>query len=172
MWEAEQHVPYDINDVSLDFEILGDHPQDDKQMQVLLVAAKKDMVLTFADLIREAGLTPVIIDVDSFAIQNALAANYDFAPDEVVAILNIGAEITNINIVQNGVPVLHEGPAARRPHVRRRRAAPVQRHAGAGRPRRCAGRTTDIDVVPGHRAGLRGPRHRARARAGLPAHDR
>jgi type IV pilus assembly protein PilM len=76
VWEAEQHVPYDINDVSLDFEILGDNPQDDKQMQVLLVAAKKDMVLTFADLIRESGLQPVVIDVDSFAIQNALAANY------------------------------------------------------------------------------------------------
>jgi type IV pilus assembly protein PilM len=104
VWEAEQHVPYDINDVSLDFEILGDNPQDDKQMQVLLVAAKKDMVLTFADLIRESGLQPVVIDVDSFAIQNALAANYDFAPDEVVAILNVGAEITNINLVQNGVP--------------------------------------------------------------------
>src|SRR5258708_10786553 len=89
VWEAEQHVPYDINDVSLDFEILGDNPQDDKQMQVLLVAAKKDMVLTFADLIRESGLSPVIIDVDSFAIQNALAANYYFAPDQVVAILNI-----------------------------------------------------------------------------------
>ena len=104
VWEAEQHVPYDINDVSLDFEILGDHPQDPKQMQVLLVAAKKDMVLSFGDLIREAGLVPQVIDVDSFAIQNALAANYDFAPEEVIAILNVGAEITNINIVQNGVP--------------------------------------------------------------------
>ena len=103
-WEAEQHVPYDINDVSLDFEILGPAPTDPKQMQVLLVAAKKDMVMSFGDLIREAGLQPSIVDVDSFAAQNALEANYDFAPEEVVAILNIGAEITNINIVQGGVP--------------------------------------------------------------------
>ncbi len=103
-WEAEQHVPYDINDVSLDFEILGPAPNDPKQMQVLLVAAKKDMVMAFGDLIREAGLDPVVVDVDSFAVQNALDANYDFRPDEVVAILNIGAEITNINIVQAGVP--------------------------------------------------------------------
>ena len=103
-WEAEQHVPYDINDVSLDFEILGPAPNDDKQMQVLLVAAKKDMVMSFGDLIREAGLVPLIVDVDSFATQNALEANYDFAPGEVVATLNIGSEITNINITQAGVP--------------------------------------------------------------------
>src|SRR4029079_6799535 len=103
-WEAEQHGPYDINDVSLDFEILGPAPTDPKQMQVLLVAAKKDMVMSFSDLIREAGLTPLIVDVDSFAAQNALANNYDFAPEEVVAILNIGSEMTNINITQAGVP--------------------------------------------------------------------
>jgi type IV pilus assembly protein PilM len=103
-WEAEQHVPYDINDVSLDFEILGAAPNDPKQMQVLLVAAKKDMVMSFSDLIREAGLQPLIVDVDSFAAQNALAANYDFSPEDVIAILNIGAEITNINITQAGVP--------------------------------------------------------------------
>ncbi|MBI1798910.1 MAG: type IV pilus assembly protein PilM [Candidatus Eisenbacteria bacterium] len=103
-WEAEQHVPYDINDVSLDFEILGPAPNDPKQMQVLLVAAKKDMVMSFSDLIREAGLQPLIVDVDSFAAQNALASNYDFGAEEVVAILNIGAEMTNINITQAGVP--------------------------------------------------------------------
>ncbi len=103
-WEAEQHVPYDINDVSLDFEILGPAPSDPKQMQVLLVAAKKDMVASFSDLIREAGLSPLIVDVDSFAAQNALEANYDFTSEEVVAALNIGSEITNINITQGGVP--------------------------------------------------------------------
>src|SRR2546427_1463866 len=103
-WEAEQHVPYDINDVSLDFEILGPAPNDPKQMQVLLIAAKKDMVLNFSELIREAGLNPLIVDVDSFAAQNALEANYDFGPDEVVACLNIGSEITNINITRGGTP--------------------------------------------------------------------
>src|SRR6266850_7215872 len=97
-WEAEQHVPYDINDVSLDFEILGSAPNDPKQMQVLLVAAKKDMVMSFSDLMREAGLQPLIVDVDSFAVQNAIEANYEFRPEEVVAILNIGSEITNIDI--------------------------------------------------------------------------
>jgi type IV pilus assembly protein PilM len=103
-WEAEQHVPYDINDVSLDFEILGPAPNDPKQMQVLLVAAKKDMVMSFSDLIRDAGLQPFIVDVDSFAVQNAVEANYDFGPGEVIAILNIGSEITNIDIIQAGTP--------------------------------------------------------------------
>ena len=148
LWEAEQHVPYDINDVSIDFEILGEHPQDPKQMQVLLVAAKKDMVLSFADLIREAGLVPQVIDVDSFAIQNALATNYDFGPDEVVAILNVGAEITNINIVQNGAPYftkdLQVGGHTFVDAVQRRfnvtqEVATQAIHAGSG---------TDLEVVP------------------------
>lgn len=104
VWEAEQHVPYDIHDVSLDFEMLGPSPNDPKQMQVLLVAAKKDMVSGFADLVREANLTPTIVDVDSFAAQNAIEANYDLPATDTVAILNIGAEMTNINIVQGGVP--------------------------------------------------------------------
>jgi type IV pilus assembly protein PilM len=102
-WEAEQHVPYDVNDVSLDFQII-DPNIEQKKMQVLLVAAKKDMIQSHADILREAGLTPRIIDVDSFAIQNAVEANYDLAPNEVVALINIGAEITNVNIVRNQVP--------------------------------------------------------------------
>jgi type IV pilus assembly protein PilM len=102
-WEAEQHVPYDINDVSLDFQIINPNV-DQKKMQVLLVAAKKDMVQNHADIVREAGLQPSIIDVDSFAIQNAVEANYEFAPGETVALLNIGAEITNLNIVRDQIP--------------------------------------------------------------------
>jgi type IV pilus assembly protein PilM len=104
VWEAEQHVPYDVNDVVLDFEIL-DPEGDGKQMDVLLVAAKKDLVLSHADLLREAGLTPVIVDIDSFAIQNAVEANYTLDEKEMVALVNVGAELTNINVVQNGRPV-------------------------------------------------------------------
>jgi len=103
-WEAEQHVPYDINDVSLDFEIL-DTDVGPSRMQVLLVAAKRDLVSGHADLIREAGLQPTIIDVNSFAVQNAAAHNYDFLAGEVVALLNVGAELTNVNLVQGGVPL-------------------------------------------------------------------
>ncbi len=103
-WEAEQHVPYDINDVSLDFEILDTDPGPN-QMQVLLVAAKRDLISAHADLVREAGLLPAIIDVNSFAVQNAAEVNYEFLADEVVALVNIGAELTNVNLVQNGIPL-------------------------------------------------------------------
>lgn len=103
-WEAEQHVPYDINDVSLDFEILPTEAGPN-QMQVLLVAAKRDLIGAHADLLREAGLSPTIIDVNSFALQNAAEANYDFSKSELVALVNVGGELTNINLVQRGVPL-------------------------------------------------------------------
>lgn len=103
-WEAEQHVPYDINDVALDFEILN-RDVGPTQMQVLLVAAKRDLISAHADLVREAGLLPAVIDVNSFAVQNAAELAYDFQPGEVVALVNIGAELTNINLVQGGMPL-------------------------------------------------------------------
>lgn len=103
-WEAEQHVPYDINDVALDFEILN-RDVGPTQMQVLLVAAKRDLISAHADLVREAGLIPAVIDVNSFAVQNAAELAYDFQPNEVVALVNIGAELTNINLVQGGMPL-------------------------------------------------------------------
>jgi type IV pilus assembly protein PilM len=103
-WEAEQHIPYDINDCTLDFQILKSE-EDAKQMEVLLVAAKKEMVLAHADLIREAGLNPEVIDVDAFALQNAILANYELDEDEVSALINVGAEETNLNIVRAGVPL-------------------------------------------------------------------
>jgi type IV pilus assembly protein PilM len=103
-WEAEQHVPYDINDVALDFAIL-DTDVGPNQMQVLLVAAKRELISAHADLVREAGLIPAVIDVNSFAVQNAAENNYDFLKGEVVAMVNVGAELTNINLVQGGVPL-------------------------------------------------------------------
>jgi len=102
-WEAEQHVPFDIDDVCLDFQILKESVGNN-QMQVLLVAAKKDMIHQHADLVRDAGLEPTIIDVDSFAIQNCYEANYEPVAGRVVGLLDIGSEVTNLNIVQDGVP--------------------------------------------------------------------
>jgi len=102
-WEAEQHVPFDIDDVSLDFQIL-DEEVGGNQMQVLLVAAKKELIHQHADLVRDAGLEPRIIDLDAFAVQNCYEANYDTAPDRVVGLLDVGAEVTKLNIVQDGVP--------------------------------------------------------------------
>ncbi len=103
-WEAEQHIPYDINDVSIDYEIL---PADigPNQMQVLLVAAKRDLILNLADIIREAGLAPEVIDVNSFAIQNVVETAHDLRPEELAVLLDLGAEITNVNIIRDGVPL-------------------------------------------------------------------
>lgn len=102
-WEAEQHVPFDIEDVSLDFQIL-DNEVAGNQMQVLLVAAKKELIHQHADLVRDADLEPIIIDVDSFAVQNCYESNYEIEPQSYIGLLNVGSEVTNLNIIQNGVP--------------------------------------------------------------------
>lgn len=104
LWEAEQHIPYDINDVTLDFQILRSE-EGEKQMEILLVAAKKDMVYQHADILREAGLNPEVIDVDAFAVQNAVLASYELAADDVAALVDVGAEETNLNIVRDHLPL-------------------------------------------------------------------
>ncbi|HSH75289.1 MAG TPA: type IV pilus assembly protein PilM [Longimicrobiales bacterium] len=104
-WEAEQHVPFDIKSVELDFQILdpfGDGPQ----MQVLLVAAKRELVDNKVGLLQDAGVNPVIIDVDAFALHNAFEHNYPDSADGIVALVNVGHETTNVNILEDGVPIL------------------------------------------------------------------
>jgi len=104
-WEAEQHVPFDINSVELDFEIL-DPDSDGPQMQVLLVAAKRELVENKVALLAEAGLTPSLIDVDAFALHNAFERNYPEGMEGIVALVNVGHEMTNVNILENGIPIL------------------------------------------------------------------
>jgi type IV pilus assembly protein PilM len=102
-WEAEQYIPFDVNEVNLDFQIL-DSNEDEGQMDVLLVAAKKDLIDDYVQVISEAGLNPVAIDVAGFAIQNAYELNYEQDVDAVVALVNIGAQVVNINVLRNGIP--------------------------------------------------------------------
>jgi len=102
-WEAEQYIPFDINEVNLDFQIL-EGTEVEGQMDVLLVAAKKDLIDDYVQVITEAGLIPSVMDVAAFAAENAFSANYDVDPDEVVALVNIGAQVVNINIVTGGAP--------------------------------------------------------------------
>jgi type IV pilus assembly protein PilM len=102
-WEAEQHVPFDIDDVCLDFQVLNED-LGASQMEILLVAAKKEMVNHHAGIVKEAGLNPIIIDVDSFAIQNAVEATGGNGAGRVVGLVNIGSDVTNINIIQNNIP--------------------------------------------------------------------
>lgn len=105
-WEAEQYIPFDIQDVNLDYEVLtpaGGSTQG--TMDVLLVAAKKDKIGDYTNVITQAGRTPVVVDVDAFALQNAYEVNYGFEAGTTVALLNAGASATNINILHGGQSV-------------------------------------------------------------------
>jgi type IV pilus assembly protein PilM len=104
-WEAEQHVPFDMENVELDFQVL-DPEGEGLQMTVLLVAAKRELVENKIALLNEVGLQPGIIDVDAFALHNAFEINYPDAMTGVVGLVNIGHETTNINILEEGIPVL------------------------------------------------------------------
>lgn len=104
-WEAEQHVPFDMDNVELDFQILDPHA-DGLQMTVLLVAAKRELIETKLSLLSDVGIQPSIVDVDSFALHNAFELNYPDAMRGVVGLVNIGHEMTNVNILEDGVPVL------------------------------------------------------------------
>jgi type IV pilus assembly protein PilM len=99
-WEAEHHIPFAKDDVELDHQILGESGQN--QMEVLLVAAKKEIVTDYAALVREANLNPVVVDVAAFSLQNCFELSYGVS-DKTVALLNVGASISTINILQNGV---------------------------------------------------------------------
>src|SRR5829696_9845649 len=106
-WEAEQYIPFDIQDVNLDYQILdaGTGPDSRGSMEVLLVAAKKEKIGDYTGVIAQAGRTPVIVDVDAFALQNAFEVNYGLTPSQVVVLLNAGASAININILQGGQSV-------------------------------------------------------------------
>ena len=101
-WEAEQYIPFDIQDVNLDYQVLdpGTGPDSRGSMDVLLVAAKKEKIGDYTSVITRAGRIPVVVDVDAFALQNAFEANYGFESSRVVVLLNAGASAININIVQ------------------------------------------------------------------------
>jgi type IV pilus assembly protein PilM len=101
-WEAEQYIPFDIQDVNLDYQILdpGTGPDSRGSMEVLLVAAKKEKIADYTGVITQAGRAPVIVDVDAFALQNAYEVNYGLEGAHVVVLLNAGASAININILQ------------------------------------------------------------------------
>jgi type IV pilus assembly protein PilM len=103
-WEAEQYIPFDIKEVYVDVQILASKPGQG-QMDVLLVAAKKDIINDYASVCSEVGLQPVVVDVDTFCVQNMFEMNYGYPPSEIIALINIGATTTNINVVSNGVPL-------------------------------------------------------------------
>ncbi len=102
--EAGQHIPFDISDVHIDFQILSEDLAG-PHMDVLLVAVKKDKILNYTNVLSMAGKTPAIVDIDVFALQNCYEYNYQPAPNSTVALLNLGASVMNINIVKGNSPL-------------------------------------------------------------------
>jgi type IV pilus assembly protein PilM len=100
-WEAEQYIPFDIQDVNLDYQILdaGTGADSKGTMEVLLVAAKKEKIADYTGVISQAGRVPIIVDVDAFALQNAYEVNYGLETGVVVVLMNAGASAININIL-------------------------------------------------------------------------
>lgn len=103
-FEAEPYIPFNIEDVSLGFHVIGDVVEDGQvQMDTVIVAAKKDSVDTRVDILQSAGLQPAILDVDAFALENAYQYTHPTAPTETVMFINIGASFTNMSIVEKSV---------------------------------------------------------------------
>ena len=104
-WEAEQYIPFDIQDVAIDYEVIDGGSGGN--MDVLLVAVKKDKISDYTSAITQAGKTPAIVDVDVFALQNCYEVNYGSDAGRVLALLNVGASIMNINIVKGGTSIFN-----------------------------------------------------------------
>ena len=103
-FEAEQYIPFDIDDVDLDFQILG--PKEEPgQMDVILVAVKKDIISEYISVVKEAGFNCQIVDVNAFALENIYEINYEIEPDKNVALVNIGASTINMNVLKGGISV-------------------------------------------------------------------
>ena len=101
-WEAEQHIPFDIKDVQVDYQVLRRRPET-SQMDLLLVAAKRDQIEDYAQLARNAKLKPVVCDIDAFTVQNLFEYSRGLPQDQTIALINVGASLSSLNIVSNGV---------------------------------------------------------------------
>ena len=104
-WEAEQYIPFDINDVRLDYVVLSEAETAPDTMEVLLVAVKRDKVNDYVSVISQAGKSPTLVDVDAFAVQNAYEVSYEVDHGRVTALVNMGAAVTNINVLARGQSV-------------------------------------------------------------------
>lgn len=102
LFEAEQRSPFDVEDVTLDYHIIQTDTEANK-MEVLLVAARNEFLKSYLDLILDAGLRPVLVDTDAFAILNAYEINYEVDPNRVTALIDVGFDTTNITFVKDGL---------------------------------------------------------------------
>lgn len=104
-WEAEQYIPFDVSEVNIDFQILGPDIKDPAQMNVVLVAAKKEFISDYMAVFIDAGLELAVIDIDCFALENMFDYNYGFVDNEVVALIDLGASATSVNILRGNTSV-------------------------------------------------------------------
>ena len=104
-WEVEQYIPFDIKDVKIDFQVIGPLKDDPSKMDVLLVAAKTDLINDYMSVVKDAGLVPRIVDIDSLAAGNAFELIHPVSDDQVPMVVNVGASFMNINILHAGVPL-------------------------------------------------------------------
>ena len=100
-WEAEQYIPFDIKDVNVDAQIINPNAGQG-QMDVLLVAAKKAVIEEFIEVVRDARVDPVVVDVDAFALYNAFELNFQIPSEDTVALIDVGASTVNINVIGEG----------------------------------------------------------------------
>ena len=103
-YEAQQHIPFEVSDVNLSYQVIGPAPAGGGT-EVMLVAAKREKILNHTNVLSQAGRVPVVVDIDVLALQNAFEVNYEPKPGALVALLNIGASTMNINIVRDGTPL-------------------------------------------------------------------
>lgn len=101
-WEAEQHIPFDIKDVEVDYQVLRRRPET-SQMELLLVAAKKDHISDYTQLVKNAKLKPVVCDIDAFTVQNLYEFTHGLPEERTVALINVGATLSSLNILSNGI---------------------------------------------------------------------
>ncbi len=102
LFEAEQRSPFDVEDVTVDYHIISTN-EETRKMDVLLVAARNEFLKKYMDIFFDAGLNPVIVDTDAFAILNAYEMNYEIDPNKIIALLNLGFDTTNVIFIKNGV---------------------------------------------------------------------
>ena len=131
-WEAEQHIPFDIKDVHVDYEVLRRRPEAG-QMDLLLVAAKRDEISDYTQIARSAKLKPLVVDIDAFTVQNLFEMNRGIPPDQTFAIINVGASLASINIVSRGAERLHPRHRQRRQLHHRADPAAAQRRRSSRR---------------------------------------
>lgn len=110
-WEVKQNIPFARDEVIVDYEVLVPRTPDG-QMEVVLVAAKREIVEQYVEAVRAAGLVPAIVDTEAFAMQNAVEASTGFSGGEMVAVINVGAHFSTIVLVHAGQPVFHRNLAA------------------------------------------------------------